>query len=369
MTTNELRDYIKENCGNPSIGIAPMEDFSPEEMQSLEKVNRIMSSHTPLISADTPILHPREFMDNAESIIVLGFNAFFGRDYELPGNPPRGEIMNFFVNQDCVNYIAGHTEKILNFLSDHGYTGSSIATGIPIKIMAARSGLGRYGKNAVIHAPSGGSWLALNAIFTDAPLETDNPLDDDCGECNLCQKACPTGALSEPYKCNIERCLTLHALYNKGTIPQDIREKAGTCIAQCNACLDACPKNKKLSIQNEISNPEDLVYPEIAPLVNMTDNYFQKMFGASFLEFIIMDKKYLQRNAAIALGNYGDPAYIAVLIEALETQSEEIVRSAAAWALGRIGTDDAKTALVRFLKKDPSAAVCLEMRLALDTMQ
>lgn len=368
MTTKELKDYIKENCGNPSIGIAPMDDFSSEEIQSLEKVNRLMSRHTPLISTDTPILQPREFMDNAESIIVLGFNAFFGRDYQLPGNPPRGEIMNFFVNQDCVNYIAGQTEKVLNFLSDHGYTGLPIATGIPIKIMAARSGLGRYGKNAVIQAPSKGSWLALNAIFTDAPLEIDNPLGDDCGDCNICQEACPTGALNKPYKCNIERCLTLHTLYNKGTIPKDIREKAGTCIAQCNLCLDACPKNKELSIQNEISNPEDLVYPEIAPLVNMSDNYFQKMFGASFLEFIIMDKKYIQRNAAIALGNYGDPAYVSVLIEALETQPEEIIRSASAWALGRIGTNDAKAALKKFLSQDPSASVRSEARCALDSM-
>lgn len=368
MTANELKDYIKENCGNPSIGIAPVQDFSPEEMQSLEKVNRIMSSNTPLTSPDTPILQPREFMDNAESIIVLGFNAFFGRDYQLPGDPPRGEIMNFFVNQDCVNYISSQTEKVLNFLSDQGYTGFPIATGIPIKIMAARSGLGRYGKNAVIHAPSRGSWLALNAIFTDAPLETDSPLDDDCGECNVCQKACPTGALSEPYRCNIERCLTLHTLYNKGTIPQDIRQKTGTRIAQCNACLDACPKNKKLSLQNGISNPEDLVYPEIVPLVNMTDTSFQQMFGASFLEFIIMDKKYLQRNAAIALGNYGDPAYSSILIEALETQSEEIVRSAAAWALGRIGTNDAKVALEKFLSQDPSTSVCSEIRCAMDSM-
>jgi epoxyqueuosine reductase len=368
MTTKELKDYIKENCGSPSIGITSMDDFSPEDMQSLEKVNRIMSSHTPLISPDTPVLQPREFMDNAESMIVLGFNAFFGRDYQLPGNPPRGEIMNFFVNQDCVNYIAGQTEKVLNFLTDHGYTGLSVGSGISIKIMAARSGLGRYGKNAVIHAPAMGSWLALTAILTDASLETDNPLDDDCGNCNICQDACPTGALNEPYKCNIERCLTLHTLYNKGTIPLEIREKFGTCIAQCNLCLDACPKNKRLSIQHEISNPEDLVYPEIVPLVNMTDDYFQKMFGASFLEFIIMNKKYLQRNAAIALGNYGDPAYISVLIEALETQPEEMIRSAAAWALGRIKVNNAKAALNKFLSQDPSASVRSEIRYALDSM-
>jgi len=81
-----------------------------------------------------------------------------------------------------------------------------------------------------------------------------------------------------------------------------------------------------------------------------------------------MDKKYIQRNAAIALGNYGDPAYVSVLIEALETQPEEIIRSALAWALGRIGTNDAKATLKKFLSQDPSASVRSEARCALDSM-
>ena len=366
MKTDDLKNFIKENCSDPSLGITSVEDFSPKEMKAIKEVNRIMASKTPLVDPDTPVLQPVEFLDNARSIIVLGHNTFFGRDVELPGNPPRGEVMNFFVNQDCVDYISSQTDKIINYLSSHGYNSFPVGNGISIKILAARSGLGRYGKNGVIQAPSKGSWLGLNVIFTDALLKPDSYLNDDCGECSLCQEACPTGALNDPYKCNIERCLTLHTLYNKGTIPQDIREKAGACIAQCNICLDACPKNKKLSLQNEISNPKDLVYPEIVPLVNMTDGYFQEMFGASFLEFIIMDKKYLQRNAAMALGNYKDSVYVPVLIEALETQGEEIIRSEAALSLGRIGTKDAKTALEKFLSRDPSADVCSGIQYALD---
>lgn len=366
MQTSDLKDYIKENCGSPLVGIAPVEDLSPEEVKGMEEVNRIMAEHTPLVSPDTPIIQPGDFLDNAGSIIVLGFNSFFGRDRELPGKPPRGEIMDFFVNPDCVNYITGNTEKVINFLSEHGYTGLQVSTGIPVKIMAARSGLGRYGKNAIIQAPSMGNWLGLGLIITDAPLEADSPLDGDCGECSLCQEACPTGALSEPYKCNIERCLTLHTLYNKGTIPYEIREKTGTRIAHCNACIDACPKNRKLSVQTGYSNPEDLVYPEIAPLVNMTAEHFQEKFGDTFLEFIIMDRKYLQRNAAIALGNYGDPEYVPVLIEALETQQEEIVRSGAAWALGRIRTEEAKAALEKFLSQEQSPSVRSEITYALD---
>jgi epoxyqueuosine reductase len=324
-----------------------------------------MSSYTPIHSPDTPISHPGDFLDNAKAIIALGFNQYFGRK-ELPGNPPRGEIMNFYVNPDCLAYITERSDKVVHFLAEHGYQGIQLAIGIPIKTMTARSGLGRYGKNAVIQAQSMGSWLGLNLLITDAPLETYSPLDSECGECNLCQDACPTGALHEPYKCDIERCLTLHTLYNKGTLPYEIREKAGTTIAHCNMCLDACPKNKKLSLQTEISNPEDLAYPEIAPLINLTDSHFQEMFGGTFLEFILIEKKYLQRNAAVALGNYGDPTYISVLIEALNTQPEEMVRGHAAWALGKIGTKEAKEALENFLSKEPSTSVCSEIKYALN---
>jgi epoxyqueuosine reductase len=49
-----------------------------------------------------------------------------------------------------------------------------------------------------------------------------------------------------------------------------------------------------------------------------------------------MDKKYLQRNAAIALGNFKDERAVPVLARALN-QADEAVRGYAAWALGNIG--------------------------------
>jgi HEAT repeat protein len=106
-------------------------------------------------------------------------------------------------------------------------------------------------------------------------------------------------------------------------------------------------------VQTEVSLPEELVYPEIAPLITMTEEVFQKNFGGSFLEFVMMDKKYLQRNAAFALGNYGDAGYAPFLYQALETHPEEIVRSAAARSLGKL---KAIKDLEKFLA-DPSLLV------------
>jgi epoxyqueuosine reductase len=364
MDARALKNFIRDNCGNVAVGIAPVSDLSAEEMRTQQEVNRILSRYSPLISADSPVCQPREFFNNARSIIVLGFNFYFSRK-NLPGRPPRGEIMNFYVNPGCLGYIAGQTDKVIEFLAAHGYAAMQIAAGISVKLMAARSGIGAYGKNGIIQIPGMGSWIGLNLVFTDAPLDADRPLDDPCGSCNRCLGACPTGALDTPYTCDIERCLTLHLVNNKGSIPRDIREKAGTCIAQCNICLDACPKNRDLKTQAEIENPEELVYPEIAPLVNITDAEYQQRYADTFFEFMFMDKKYIQRNAAVALGNYGDPDHVPVLAQALATQPEEIVREHAAWALGRIKSREARKALENAMRTDTSGAVRTQIALSL----
>ena len=52
----------------------------------------------------------------------------------------------------------------------------------------------------------------------------------------------------------------------------------------------------------------------------------------------------LQRNACVALGNKGDPVAVPVLRQAL-FGGEVLVRSHAAWALGRIGVTEAQGAL------------------------
>jgi epoxyqueuosine reductase QueG len=369
MTTSELEKFIHENCGDPAVGITSMDDFTPQEIKNMEESNRTMAAYTPLISADMPVLNPQEFMDGARAIIMVGYNAFFGREHELPGKAPHGEIINAFVNQECIDYNASQNDKIIAFLEKHGFSGLLMPAGIPQKILSARSGLGRYGKNALIQTPGKGSWLSLYAIFTDAPLDPDQPIADMCGDCDECKKACPTGAINEPYTCDIERCLTMQAMYNKGVIPLELREKMGSCIAECCICMDACPQNKNLTVNTDVSNPLHLVHPEIAPLVNMTDAEFEKLFGGSFFEFLIIEKKHLQRNAAIALGNHGDPDHVAILIEALETQDDELVRGAAAWALGKIATPDARAALEKSLKQDTSESVRSEIQGALDRLQ
>lgn len=48
-----------------------------------------------------------------------------------------------------------------------------------------------------------------------------------------------------------------------------------------------------------------------------------------------------KRNAAVVLGNFGTPEHVDVLTRALD-DDEPLVREHAAWALGRLGTPEAR---------------------------
>jgi ferredoxin len=64
------------------------------------------------------------------------------------------------------------------------------------KVAATCSGLGWVGKNGLIINRRYGSKLTWATVLTDAPLEADNPVSrSECGECDLCVKHCPSGAL------------------------------------------------------------------------------------------------------------------------------------------------------------------------------
>jgi epoxyqueuosine reductase len=365
MQAKALREYAINECGATSVGIGPPDDLAPRDVEEGRRVKELLSGQSPVYSSGTDIYHPKDFIDDPKAVVVVANNFFFGHEADLPGNPAKTSFMNFYINPEVLDFVVVQTEKVVTYLKNAGYVAESTANAIPVKTMAARTMVGSYGKNAIIQNPKFGSYLGLTVIITNAPLEFDAPSKDFCKKCTKCMDACPTGALTVPYQCDIEKCITFHTVNNKGEIPDLIRENSGTIIAQCEICQDVCPYNKKLTIQDKISRPFDLLYPELAPLVNITADDYEERYGSSFMDFMMTDKKFIQRNAAIALGNLKDPQYIPALVQALETQEEELIRTNAAWALGKIATTEAKTALEKYSESETSPDVRTKIESAL----
>ena len=107
----------------------------------------------------------------------------------------------------------------------------------------------------------------------------------------------------------------------------------------------------------------DFDAPQLIPLLDLDDAAFQERFRNSPIK---RTKRIgLQRNVCVALGNIGDETAIPALANALHN-SEALVRSHAAWALGRIGGLDSKSALESAMTLEHEEDVLEEIGLALE---
>ena len=102
---------------------------------------------------------------------------------------------------------------------------------------------------------------------------------------------------------------------------------------------------------------------ELTKLLNLSDEFYVKRVQPLMYNYI-REKNYFQRNAAIALGNMGDTTFIPDLNQAMD-DSEPVVRSYSAWALGKIGGSSAKQVLERSLSRETDESTRGEIEAAL----
>ena len=68
--------------------------------------------------------------------------------------------------------------------------------------------------------------LTLGEMITDLNLEPDEPVEEGCGDCNICVDACPTGALIEGGQLNANKCIAF-LTQTRGFLPDEYRSKLG----------------------------------------------------------------------------------------------------------------------------------------------
>ena len=113
---------------------------------------------------------------------------------------------------------------------------------LPHKTAAVRSGLGFVGKSGLFLSEEYGSKLRLCTVVTDMPLTPTRPvIENGCGDCQLCMRACPAGAIyGELPTTNGERNFDAEkcSKYMKEHF-QDVGRGS-----VCGVCIKVCPKNK-----------------------------------------------------------------------------------------------------------------------------
>lgn len=123
---------------------------------------------------------------------------------------------------------------------------------VHLKLMAVRSGLGRYGRNNICYVEGMGTFLALFAYLTDAAGLEDSwhqlAMLDACRDCAICYGICPTNAIRrEEFVIDAGRCITL---YNEidGVFPNWILPSMHNALMGCMKCQLGCPENEKAGL-------------------------------------------------------------------------------------------------------------------------
>jgi epoxyqueuosine reductase len=140
------------------------------------------------------------------------------------------------------------TKLVTGVLAPHGHE-IRRAT-LPRKLLAAHSGLARYGKNNIAYVEGMGSFHRLLAFYTDLPCVQDTWQDpqmlEACDGCTACVKRCPTSAIDpDQFQLRAERCLTLHNESSE-PFPAWIHESWHHCIVGCMKCQQCCPVNREV---------------------------------------------------------------------------------------------------------------------------
>ena len=367
MTTLTAKTKALGNSlGFDIVGITTADRFARDEAAALERVNDGLMDGLPWYTAERvrKANSPRKLLDGARSVVSLAMSYNYGES-EPKGQGPNGKIARYAWGDDYHDVMKKRLREFVAALPD--------IAGRPVRIRifvddgpmndraaAERAGIGWFGKNTNILNPTYGSWLLLGQVITDLDLVPDAPLKKNCGECVRCIDDCPTGAIVAPYVIDNRKCISYLTIELRGSIPRDLRPLVGDWVFGCDICQDVCPVNWKAApaLEPAFRKRHDFDAPTLLPLLELDDEAFRERFRGSPIKRA--KRVGLQRNVCVALGNIGDPVAVPALAKVLESD-ESLLREHAAWALGKIGTPEARAALLTALLKETEREVDKEL--------
>ena len=270
--------------------------------------------------------NPAKLLKNAQSIICVGLNYTPPQSYmSLRGlrsfmrsrpwqshlqhiTEPLGRVANYAQYEDYHPFIKKQLRNLTEFVRsitgpDFRYKICVDSAPLAERALAARAGLGFIGKNHLLINPTLGPQLFLGEIITNLKLLTDQPIADTCSNCNLCTKACPTGALRPDGQFDANKCISYLTIEYKGQIPDDLAKQIGDRLFGCDQCALACPfhNNAPVCKNNKFKFHNNRAKLNLHQILNLTEESFQIKFADSPIKRLPLAR--LKRNAQICLTN------------------------------------------------------------------
>jgi cystathionine gamma-synthase len=292
------------NLGFHKVGIAavPVTDAPSEALHSW----LAQGYHADLTWMESPRRRDiRQVMPEVRSIICVALN------YYTPHQRPEGEeyakISRYGWGRDYHRVLQKRLKALATWLGQQGedIQARYYADTGPIqdKVWAERAGIGWIAKNSNLITREYGSWVFLGEVLTNLVLTADRPHLPHCGTCTRCLEACPTGAITQPFVVDANRCIAYHTIENRAEqLPDAIAPHLQGWVAGCDICQDVCPWNQRFAQETDLEDFQPYpwnIAPKLTELAALTDEECDRRFPASALRRI--KPEMLRRNARASI--------------------------------------------------------------------
>jgi epoxyqueuosine reductase len=307
-------------------------------------------------------LSPRACFAKAASVLVVAW------PYPAPSPPDsdwggrlEGRIAAYALGDDYHSILRRKLEHLAKMTEEMCGAASKVqvdAGPLVEKELARRAGLGWYGHNTNLVTKDAGSYVLLGCLATEAVFEPDPPFrGGHCGFCRDCPPACPTGALDCGPTIDARLCISYLTIEHRGPIAHGLRPRMGNWVFGCDLCQQVCGWNGEATAAVAGSTPF------LPDLLGIDEEEFKHLYGATAIARC--KRRGLGRNAAVALGNSRNPEAAGPLEHALRTHDQPLVRSHAAWAIGRIAAAGWRRVLATAARHEDVRPVVVEIEAAL----
>ncbi len=360
----ELTDYAK-SIGIDKIGFTTATPF--HDLKNILKRHQELGYMSGFEESNIELrTEPLQLLDTAESIISIAV-AYPSKMVDAPVGK-KGERRGVFCRSswgiDYHTALRNRLKLIEEWLIERvpGVKFKSMVdTGELVdRAVAERAGIGWVGKNCSVITPEFGSYVYLGEMLTNIPFAPSTPIEDECGECRLCIDVCPTGAIVAPGQLNAQRCISF-LTQTKTMLPDEFRTKIGNRLYGCDTCQTVCPKNKGKAnlIHEELMPDPEIAKPLLLPLLTISNKEFKAKYG--HVSGAWRGKKPIQRNAILALAHFKEEAAVPTLLEVMKKDDRPVIRGTAAWAVGKIGGEGVKEALLELQARETDEEVLQEI--------
>jgi epoxyqueuosine reductase len=253
---------------------------------------------------------PQLLMPDARSVVVVALNYFTPHAHDA--DPAHGKISRYAWGDDYHDVVGGKLKELLAWIKAEcpEALGKPCVDIQPLmdKAWAVRAGLGWIGKHTNLITREYGSWVFLGELLLNLELEYDTVASEDhCGTCTLCLEACPTGAITEPYVVDSNRCISYATIELRAPeIPAPVADNLAGWLYGCDICQDVCPWNRfeQPTAETRFEPREGHISADLSDLLALTPD----AYAARFRHTAIKRAKLagLQRNARALQKNNSD---------------------------------------------------------------